>query len=99
MAHTQTEWIATKIEDGYAIKEKSLPNGFCDRIAELYQYDAESNAKLIVAAVNNFKPLVESLKALIDTSFTNSANTVEVGKKEMRELKQLLQQIEKENIL
>lgn len=79
MKHTKGEWTAIKINDGYAIKEKSLRPGFSDRIAELYQYDAEANAAFIVKACNNFDSVLAALQA-ITTEYEYALNIIaEVG--------------------
>jgi hypothetical protein len=94
-------WIATKINEGWAIKEKSLQKGYSDRIAELYQYDTKANAKLIVKAVNNHYKLIETLKELLrfENLFNHVAPKLQYPDnflKAVDSAKQLLNEIEKQ---
>lgn len=65
---TGGEWIAVKVKDGWAIKERELhEKGFSDRIAELNHYpdhEQEANARLIAESKNLFKIVGELIQYL-----------------------------------
>ena len=44
-------------------------------------------------AVNNLNILAEALEAILNCAFTNSSNTVEIGKSELRKAKEALNKI------
>jgi len=57
--HTPGPWTAVKLSEGWAIKQKELPAGFSDRIAELREYpQMEANALLIAAAPDLLKAAI-----------------------------------------
>jgi hypothetical protein len=87
------KYITVEIYPGeWAVKDEQLhKKGFSDKLAT---YCTEENAKLIVSAVNNFNPLVEVLKECEDMLNRNGNYPLL-----HTDVKELLQSIEKENIL
>ena len=101
---TKGIWQAKKITpsqivigiEGYGTGENYRNDNHCGQIATIKGWDGNklselsnedyANANLIAAS----KDMFEALQKIIDCAFTNSSNTVEIGKTELRAAKAAL---------
>lgn len=64
-----------------------------DSFTQLSGSELKSITEYTALAVNNLDKLADALQAIIDCAFTNSSNTVEIGKAELRAAKEALNSI------